>query len=331
MLASPTGRLPPLDGWTIEPKWDGIRVIADVSPAGVRLWSRNGIDKAREFPEVVRALATLSTRAGSMTLDGELVAIDRAGAPLRFQALQNRHVGASGGARGVRTAFVAFDILALGDVDLRRQPWTERRKRLERLLRRSARALVRLSSSARCGTAAAGRMLAAATRDGWEGLILKHTAAPYLSGRRSPLWRKLKLEHEQEFVIGGYTLPTVGAARDHFGALLVGYYDDEGALHYAGKVGTGYTHATLATLGPRLAALGRQSSPFADAPPKRETMVWVKPTLVAQIRYNEMTEGGLLRQPAFLGLRDDKRARDVRLEADATQHQVLDLLARCAL
>src|SRR5260221_1019552 len=220
MLASPTGRLPPLDGLTIEPKWDGIRVIADVSPAGVRLWSRNGIDKASEFPEVVRALATLSTRAGSMTLDGELVAIDRAGAPLRFQALQNRHVGASGGARGVRTAFVAFDILALGDVDLRRQPWTERRKRLERLLRRSARARVRLSYSARCRTPAPGRMLAAATSVAWEGLILKHTAAPYLSGRRSPLWRKLKLEHEQEFVIGGYTLPTVGAARGHVGALL---------------------------------------------------------------------------------------------------------------
>jgi bifunctional non-homologous end joining protein LigD len=139
----------------------------------------------------------------------------------------------------------------------------------------------------------------------------------------------VKLEHEQEFVIGGYTLPTQGADRDHFGALLIGYYDDDGALRYAGKVGTGYTRATLAMLGRKLATLRRAESPFIDAPRSRDSAIWVKPALVAQVRYNEMTSDGVLRQPSFLGLRDDKRARDVRLETETSTHAILDTL-RCA-
>jgi bifunctional non-homologous end joining protein LigD len=139
----------------------------------------------------------------------------------------------------------------------------------------------------------------------------------------------VKLEHEQEFVIGGYTLPTAGADRDHLGALLVGYHDEGGALRYAGKVGTGYTRATLELLAAALAPLRRTTSPFTDAPRRRETVIWVKPTLVAQVRYNEMTESGVLRQPIFLGLRDDKAAREVRLEAETSSGAILDTL-RCA-
>jgi len=326
MLASPAGDLPPLAGWTIEPKWDGIRVIADLTAKRAHLWSRNGIDKARQFPEVSEALVALAAARGPMVLDGELIAVDRAGKPLRFQALQGRHLAS---AVSSSTAFVAFDCLATDRKSLTSQPWTERRRALEALVPTSNRAIVRLGESHRCGSAGAARLFKAARRDGWEGLLLKRIDAPYVEGKRTPLWRKVKLEHEQEFVIGGYTLPTDGADRDHFGALLVGWYDDDGALRYAGKVGTGYTRATLASLGKQLSALRRTTSPFADAPAGREKVIWVRPVLVAQVRYNEMTDTGMLRQPAFLGLRDDKDARDVRLESETSTGAILDTL-RCA-
>jgi bifunctional non-homologous end joining protein LigD len=326
MLASPAGVLPSLEGWTIEPKWDGIRVIADVSRKRVALWSRNGIDKAQQFPEVSAALVALAGKVGAMILDGELVAIDRGGRPLRFQALQSRHLDVG---TATRTAFIVFDCLAVADHDVTSLPWLERRNALEALLPNSSRSLVRRGESYRCGTKGAGRLFEAARTQGWEGLILKRVDAPYVAGRRSPAWRKVKLEHEQEFVIGGYTLPTDGADRDHFGALLVGYHDRDGALHYAGKVGTGYTRATLAMLAKKLAPLRRAQSPFVDAPRPREGTIWVSPTLVAQVRYNEMTEAGILRQPSFLGLRDDKEARDVRLEAETSTGAILDTL-RCA-
>ena len=326
MLASPAGDLPPLAGWTIEPKWDGIRVIADLTAKRAHLWSRNGNDKARQFPEVSETLVALAAARGPMVLDGELIAVDRAGKPLRFQALQGRHLAS---AVSSSTAFVAFDCLATDRKSLTSQPWTERRRALEALVPTSKRAIVRLGESHRCGSAGAARLFKAARRDGWEGLLLKRIDAPYVEGKRTPLWRKVKLEHEQEFVIGGYTLPTDGADRDHFGALLVGWYDDDGALRYAGKVGTGYTRATLASLGKQLSALRRTTSPFADAPVGREKVIWVRPVLVAQVRYNEMTDTGMLRQPAFLGLRDDKDARDVRLESETSTGAILDTL-RCA-
>ncbi|MEO7456788.1 MAG: non-homologous end-joining DNA ligase [Gemmatimonadaceae bacterium] len=322
MLASPAGELPSLADWTIEPKWDGIRVIAECSSRAVHLWSRNGIDKAHQFEAVSEALREFAGEHGAITLDGELVAIDRSGKPLRFQALQSRASGES------RTALVVFDVLFAGRKDVRRLPWTARRELLEALVPKSARALVRRGDSFRCGTAGAKRVLAAAQSEGWEGLIVKQMGARYESGRRSPLWRKVKLEHEQEFVIGGYTLPTKGADRQHLGALLVGYYDEDETLRYAGKVGTGYTRATLATLGRKLASLQRATSPFVDAPKKREPALWVKPQLVAQVRYNEMTSGGILRQPIFLGLREDKHAKDVTLEAGTSGSALIDTL-RC--
>ncbi len=324
MLASPAGSLPTLSGWTIEPKWDGIRVLAEISTRHVRLWSRNGIDKAHQFAEVAEALAHVAEEHGSLLLDGELIAIDRSGKPLRFQALQARGLSPE-----TRTAFVAFDIVAAGKQDLAPEPWTIRRAVLESLVKKSSRAIVRLGDSYRCGTAGAKRLFTAARTHGWEGLILKRMDSTYTPGQRSPLWRKVKLEHEQEFVIGGYTLPAKGADRAHLGALLVGYFDDCGDLHYAGKVGTGYTRATLVDLGKRLGYLRRATTPFVDAPRRVEAPVWVKPTLVAQVRYNEMTSAGVLRQPSFVGLRDDKKAADVRLESDTSSGAILDTL-RCA-
>ena len=336
MLAQSAGVLPDrLAGWAIEPKWDGIRVIADVSARGARLWTRNGNDKAPQFPEIVRALTSLADDGGSLVLDGEIVALDARGRALRFQALQGRMHAESEAtlARNAAqtTAFVAFDLLADGDRPLTSLPFAERRKALEARIPARRNAIVRRGESVRCGTAAAKKLFARARAEGWEGVLLKRVDAPYVAGRRTPDWRKVKLEREQEFVIGGFTEPTQGAARNHFGALLVGYFDERGALHYAGKVGTGYTEPMLALLARKLAPLRRPTSPFVDAPRAvAARTTWVRPVLVAQVRYNEMTEAGILRQPSFLGLRDDKAARDVRLESTGCAASAVTNGLRCA-
>jgi bifunctional non-homologous end joining protein LigD len=335
MLASPTGTLPhTLAGWAIEPKWDGIRVIAEVTARGARLWTRNGNDKAPQFPEIVAALSKLAAEGGPMVLDGEIVALDPKGGVLRFQALQGRvHAERDDTAArnaSSRVAFVAFDMLADGARPLTALAWTERRKALEGRIPAKRSGLIRRGESVRCGTAAAKKLFERARAEHWEGVLLKRVDASYASGRRTPDWRKVKLEREQEFVIGGYTAPTEGAARDHFGALLVGYHDDEG-LRYAGKVGTGYTHPMLALLARKLAPLRRRTSPFIDAPRTgMASTTWVEPVLVAQVRYNEMTEAGILRQPSFLGLRDDKDARDVRLEETGSAAGAIMSGLRCA-
>jgi bifunctional non-homologous end joining protein LigD len=336
MLASASGPLPDdLRGWAIEPKWDGVRVVAEAGTRAVRLWTRNGNDKGPQFPEIVEALKALALRDGPVVLDGEIVALDSRGRALRFQALQGRvHAEREETlTRNARTttAFVAFDILADDGRSLTALPWHERRRALEARVPAARTGVVRRGESVRCGTAAARRLFERARTDGWEGVLLKRVDAPYAVGRRSTDWRKVKLEREQEFVIGGYTAPTTGAARDHLGALLVGYYDDAGRLRYAGKVGTGYTVATLAMLARALAPLRQSKSPFADAPRTSRTVVtWVRPTLVAQVRYNEMTEAGILRQPSFLGLRDDKRPRDVRLEPSGSTADAVTSGLRCA-
>jgi bifunctional non-homologous end joining protein LigD len=336
MLAQAAGTLPErLAGWAIEPKWDGIRVIADVSARGARLWTRNGNDKAPQFPEIVRALTLLAARGGPLVLDGEIVALDARGRALRFQALQGRmhaeSVETLARNAATTTAFVAFDLLADGDRPLTSLPFAERRKALEARVPARRTAIVRRGESVRCGSAAAKKLFARARAEGWEGVLLKRLDAAYVAGRRTPDWRKVKLEREQEFVIGGYTAPTQGAARDHFGALLVGYYDDRGALRYAGKVGTGYTVPMLALLARKLIPLRRSTSPFVDAPRAgAAATTWVKPVLVAQVRYNEMTEAGILRQPSFLGLRDDKAAREVRLESTGSAAGAVTNGLRCA-
>jgi bifunctional non-homologous end joining protein LigD len=337
MLAQSAGSLPDrLGDWAIEPKWDGIRVVADVSARTARLWTRNGNDKAPQFPEIVHALTALAEESGPLVLDGEIVALDARGRALRFQALQGRMHAESEATRArnaakTTTAFVAFDLLVDGNRSLASLPFAERRKALEARIPARRNAIVRRGESVRCGTAAARKLFARARTEGWEGVLLKRVDAPYVAGKRTPDWRKVKLEREQEFVIGGYTEPTQGAARDHFGALLVGYYDERGALHYAGKVGTGYTVSMLQLLARKLEPLRRPTSPFVDAPRAgAATTTWVKPVLVAQVRYNEMTEAGILRQPSFLGLRDDKSPRDVRLESTGSAESAVTNGLRCA-
>ena len=311
-------------GLVYEPKYDGIRAIIDIRPGKpdprIAIYSRNGNDKTRQFPEIAGALAAATRRLDApILLDGEIVAIDAEATPLGFQHIQGRiHLtNASDVARAAeqqQAALVLFDLLRDGDEDLRGRPLAERRLRLQRRIRPSPRdpRLVRLSEIVLDD----GRpLLERAKREGWEGLIVKDAQSPYQSGRRTPAWRKMKLLKQQEFVVGGWTEPR--QTRQHFGALLVGYYDEAGALRWAGSVGTGFDQAEL----DRVAGLLREheidTSPFADAFKTAERPHWVRPRLVAELRFTEWTSDGLLRQPVYLGMRSDKKAKDVRREEAA--------------
>jgi len=286
--------------WLLERKLDGERCVARKG-GGVRLESRTGKDLTGTYPEVAAAVA--AQRARDLLLDGEVVAFD--GDQTSFSRLQQR-LGVSNPTREQVAAYpvvyCVFDLLELDGEDLTGRPLLERRAGLARAIR--PRAALRLTEAWRDDSE---RRYADACRSGWEGLIAKRADGPYVPGR-SKDWLKLKCVWEQEFVIGGYTDPA--GSRTDFGALLAGYYED-GRLRYAGKVGTGYTAATLRDLGARLRKLEISDSPFVDARPIPRGTHWVRPELVAQIGFAEWTREGRLRQPRFLGLRDDKRPEDV--------------------
>lgn len=324
MLATPGTELPRGARWTYEPKWDGVRIVATVDDRRARLWTRNGNEKSAQFPEVADALLAIAMDRGPVVLDGEIVAVGAEGDALRFGALQGR-IHAKHGLSAGRAVFVAFDCLAVGDETLVYEPWTVRRAALEDYLDgvadSSAATLRRRSPRRSTGvqlgetTRHPARLLERARAEGWEGIIAKAIDAPYYGGARSPAWVKHKLELRQEFVVGGYTAPE--GSRAHFGSLLVGYHEGD-ALRFAGAVGTGFTRTSLAAMARSLAPLARPACPF-DPPPAIRGATWVKPALVVEVRYNEMTEGGRLRQPVFLGVRDDKRATDVTLEVPMTR------------
>ena len=318
---------PPLTGagLVFEPKYDGIRALVHVAPrqpaADVRLWSRLGNEKTSQFPSIVQALATWgATLRGPVLLDGEIVALDEHGRPAGFQKLQGRiHLT---GAKDVErldksqpVALILFDILRDGENDVRGEPLTARRARLAALLGSDRRqATLRLSEQ----VAADGReLLERAHREGWEGLIVKEARAPYQSGRRSPTWRKHKVLNEQEFVVGGWTEPR--QARPYFGALLLGVPNGRGALTYVGHTGTGFDQQELARVWALLRAREIRASPFSDRFKTNEPAHWVKPDLVAQIRFTEWTADKKLRQPVYLGLRDDKNAGAVVIERTAVK------------
>jgi len=279
-------------GWVYEEKYDGIRILAEKDGRRVRLVTRNLIDRSADFPEVAAAVAKLP--APTLLLDGEVVLFDPKGIS-RF--------GLFGADTRREPVYVVFDVLYARGRDLRRLPFAERRAILEKEVRPAGplRLARRLASDG-------FKAFEAARERGLEGIVAKDEASAYETGKRSTAWRKVKVRAEEEFVIGGYTAPE--GARTHFGALLIGAFDD-GRLRYAGKVGTGFTGKTLADLAQRFARLRRATSPFADAPRMRDA-TWLEPTLVAQIGFMEKTSDGKLRHPTFLGLRDDKSAAEVR-------------------
>jgi bifunctional non-homologous end joining protein LigD len=318
MYASIGASVPGGEGWTFEPKYDGIRVLALVTKDAVRLVTRNGNDKTRQFPEIAHALRALGKKAErELVVDGEIIAVID-GEVARFQALQDRmHVKDATTiedfARSQPAAIVLFDILVDGADVLLKEPWSARRKRLEQLLRRRTNHRLRLSESV---PGDGEEMLARARRDGWEGAIAKRTDSRYEPGVRSKAWLKLKVEHRQEFVVGGWTEPR--NTREHIGALLLGYFDGKRFI-YVGHTGGGFTREGLKEMHRRLARLERKTPPFEHPPRTNERAHWTRPEVVVEVKFNEWTADGKLRQPIFLGARDDKPAREVRREAESVQ------------
>ncbi|HVZ87948.1 MAG TPA: DNA ligase D [Polyangia bacterium] len=293
-----------------EPKYDGIRALVLVTPhrqtPGVTIASRRGNDKTAQFPEVVAALARWGkSRKKPALLDGEIVALDEKGEPVGFERLQERihltaprEIARLAGERPV--ALVVFDLLQDGDENLTELPLSERRKRLEAAIARGLDGTLRVAAQVRGdGTA----LMAEAQARGWEGIVVKDARSTYKPGRRTLDWRKLKLVKRQELVIGGFTEPR--GARTWFGALLLGLPTPSGKLRYTGHVGGGFTEKELARVGRLLAERETKASPFDRQPPTNEKPHWVKPELIAEVKFAEWTDEGYLRQPVYLGLRDD--------------------------
>ena len=296
MLATLVDALPDSRGWVFERKLDGIRAIAYVEDGRVRLYSRNKLPLGESFPSIVEALEKVP---GRFVIDGEVVALvggDAGG----FEALQQRSAR-------TKLRYYVFDLLSLGDDDVRALPLLERKKLLRNVPLRGP--LRRTTTR----TGDAEKLRQESCEAGWEGLIAKRAAAPYRGGR-SKDWLKLKCSNEQELVVAGYTDPK--ASRVGFGALMLGYYD-RGKLRYAGEVGTGFGERQLREMGDKLKGIEIEESPFADLPKAKKGQHFVKPKLVAQVGFTEWTRDGKLRHPRFLGLRNDKSADDVRRERPA--------------
>ena len=300
-LATLVAAPPPGDQWLHEMKFDGYRIVADLSAGHARLVSRNGKDWTAQFPGVARDVERLPVARA--VLDGE-VAVVLPDGTTSFQALQN----ALGGGGPGELAYFAFDLLHLEGHDLTGAALEERKQVLARLLK----AVPAGAGTLRLSDHVAGEgeaFFASACRLGLEGIISKRRDARYEPGR-SKSWLKVKCLKRQEFVIGGYTDPE--GSREGIGALLLGVYDEQGGLVFAGKVGTGFTAKTLKDLERRLAPLVRPTSPFGRARIPGVTRAhWVEPKLVAEVAFTEWTTDGRLRHPSFQGLREDKKPSEV--------------------
>jgi DNA ligase D-like protein (predicted ligase) len=291
--------------WLYERKFDGERCITYRSGDEVLLMTRNRQDVSGTYPELRDALA--AQRSAEFVCDGEVVAFD--GAATSFSRLQQR-LGVRNPDEALRRQvpvyYYVFDLLYADGRDVRPEPLRERKKLLREFLSFGD-PLRYTEHRERDGE----EYFEEACRQGWEGLIAKRADAPYRSGRTRD-WLKFKCENSQEFLICGYTDPK--GSRTHFGALLLGYYDQDGRLAYAGKVGTGFSEATLASLGRSLREIARTEPPFdrdllprsSSGGPPRSGVHWVEPRLVAQVGFTEWTSAGQLRHPRFLGLRRDK-------------------------
>jgi bifunctional non-homologous end joining protein LigD len=307
MAAHTVHELPEGDDWLYEVKFDGYRALIIKSGSRVEIRSRNNKDLTRAYPGVAAGASQLAAK--SALLDGEIVALDAKGRP-SFQALQNR-----GSHPDHTIAFYAFDLLQLDGQDITPLTLEQRKQQLARVVEGSG----ILMSVSLPGTA---EQVVSVVRDaGLEGVIAKRKSSPYIAGIRSDAWRKLKLDRQQEFVVGGYRPGPHGVD-----ALLVGFYEGR-SLRFAGKVRAGFTPHVRRDVFARLQPLHRATCPFVDLPNSKTShwgggvtaeqmaeMQWVAPKLVAQIRFVEWTTDDHLRHAAFLGLRDDKRPRAVGRE-----------------
>jgi bifunctional non-homologous end joining protein LigD len=307
-LCQPVETTPSGPQWVHEIKLDGFRMAARIGAGRVQLLTRTGLDWSDKYPSAVAALAKV--RAENAYLDGELCGIGDDGLP-SFSLTQ----AASDGQRGVRIVYFAFDLLHLDGRAIAGQPLIERKALLQPLVA----GIPGLQFNDH-ETGDGELIHRHACQLGFEGVVSKTVDAPYAPGNRG-LWRKSKCLNRQEFVVVGWTDPE--GTRPHLGALLLGYYADDGRLIYAGRVGTGMPDKVLADLRRRLGPLARTTSPLS-APPPRKTRFgsplvlsrvhWVEPKFVAEITYLTWTGDGLLRHTVYIGLRSDKPAREVRRE-----------------
>ena len=285
-------------GWVFEDKYDGFRMIAEVKNGKVALFSRNGKVISRSYIEVAKALEGVEADA---VIDGELVAIGKDGVS-HFQLLQNalRHEA--------KLLYCAFDLTFENGEDLRKRPLLERKKRLKAILRRD-----KLIAFSRHRETNGTKFFAEAERKGFEGIMAKRADSAYASGCRTADWLKIKTAKRQEVVIAGFTAPR--RTRPFFGALVLAVREDE-TWRYIGHVGTGFSHKTLEELHGKLVKLKVAKSPFPGKVKDERMTTWVRPSLVAEVKFAEWTSKGELRQPVYLGLRADKRAKDVVRERE---------------
>jgi len=313
MLAATEEQLPREGKWSMEVKLDGIRAIAIKNGAQTRLFSRRPRDISADYPEIAHAIAGLPAR--QLMVDGEIAALDEKGRS-SFQLLQNAKRDPA--ARD-RVFYFMFDLMHVDGRDTTSLPLAQRRK----MLRRLAPPGVSLKLSASLD-GSFQRVWNLVRKLGLEGIIAKREDSKYEAGRRSGAWIKIKARHEQEFVIGGYTPPK--GHREYFGSILAGYYAGK-QLFYSGRVGTGFDAAALASLYGRFQKIRAAACPFSNLPTKgrihsgqgvtaaeMKRYAWLRPRLVCQVKFLEWTRDGNLRQPVFLGLREDKRPPDVARE-----------------
>jgi bifunctional non-homologous end joining protein LigD len=290
-------------GWVFESKWDGFRMVTCIKGGKVALFSRNGKIISESYRTVARALEKIKH---DVVLDGELVALDSQGRA-RFQLLQNALRSQT------NLRYYLFDLMFLDGADVRGLPLIERKEKLRRLIPKHP-LLAFSAHRPEHGT----RYFKEAQKQGLEGIMAKRAASAYRSGQRSGDWLKIKTARRQEVVIAGFTAPR--RTRAYFGSLVLAVRKD-GGWRYIGHVGTGFTHATLRDLYGRLLPLRMSRSPFQERIKDEAVTTWVRPQLVAEVKFTEWTSAGEMRHPAFLGLREDKEAKNVLQETEIPRKQ----------
>jgi len=285
-------------GWVFEDKYDGFRMVAKAQGGKVTLYSRNGKIISHSYIEVAKALEGVK---GDAVIDGELVALDKNGIS-HFQLLQNalRHEA--------KLLYCAFDLMFLDGEDLRGLTLLERKKRLKDILPSH-----KLVAFSRHRKSSGTTFFEEAERKGLEGIMAKRAGSTYHSGSRTEDWLKIKTSKRQEVVIAGYTAPR--RTRPFFGALVLAVREKD-SWRYIGHVGTGFSHKTLEELHGKLMPLRTAKSPFSAKVKDEAVTTWVKPSLVAEVKFTEWTKAGEMRHPVYLGLRADKQAKDVVREQE---------------
>lgn len=302
--------------WIFETKWDGVRAVCFITKGSARFVSRNQIDMTAQYPELSEIAKQV--KASQAILDGEVVALDEHGVS-RFQLLQRRLGRKNAGeirklAATTRIAYYAFDLLYLDGFDLTRCALVDRKDTLERILKPARN--IRYSDHI---IGAGDQLYAEVVKVPLEGMIAKRATSPYVQ-RRSSDWLKIKTIQQTEVVIGGYTQPR--RSREFFGSLVVGLYKDR-KLHYVGHAGGGFNQKSLEQMYRLMQPLKTKVCPFVDKPKTNEPVQWVKPKLVAQMKFYEWTADERLRQPVFLGLREDKKPEECTFDVKRETAQVV--------